>query len=382
MNSRERVLLAMNHKEPDRVPIWFGSIAASFIEKTYSNVADYLGFQYWRQPTSFFDSSKYDERIMKRMHSDLRFLINGAGGTNAWRPVKIYDDGTYIDGFNIRCKKVGDFSSNIIDHPMSRLKTVKEIVDYDQWVDNKAIVEHTADDIEEEAKSLKKKGEYAICGDIGWAHVELAAYLRGLDQWVMDVATRPEMAEALLKKLWDYQVPIIDKYLSVVGKYVDVTWTGTDYGMQTGLLMRPEQFRKYLKPWEKKKHDFIKDRTNGAPIVMHSCGSVYEIIPDLIETGIDGLNPLQPFAKNMEPERLKKEFGDKLFFVGGLDHQKIMTQEKKDIREFIDRLVRSYAPGGGYMFAPTHDIPPNISPEKILDAYDYMLEAGKYPISK
>jgi uroporphyrinogen decarboxylase len=380
MNSRERVLAALNHKEPDRVPIWFGGDSTGLIGKTYENLGDYLGIQFWRQMTSYFDTSKYDERIMQRLHSDLRFLTLGAGGTNVWTPVEVYDDGTYRDEYNIHLRKMGYFHSSIIKNPLRELKTVKDIINYDQWVDNKIIAEKAVEGLEDEGKLLWEKGEFAICGNTLWSQIELAAMLRGLDQWSIDLIKQPEIADAIMKKLWDYHVPIYENYLKVVGKYVDIIFISDDLGMQTGLLMSPKLYRDYLKAWHKKRVDFIKERTNGLPVIMHTCGSVYPLIPDLIEIGLDGIQSIQPFAKDMEPEKLKNDFGDKFLFVGGLDHQIILRQSINEIKEFIDRLLRIFAPGGGYLFASTHDIPPDIPPQNIVEAYDYLFKNGSYPI--
>ena len=206
-------------------------------------------------------------------------------------------------------------------------------------------------------------------------------WLRGFDQWIMDIATQPEITVAILKKIWDYQIPIYEKYLKVNGKYLDVAMIGDDLGMQTGLFISPDLYRQFLKPWHKKRIEFIKERAQNVPIILHSCGSIYEIIKDLIEIGLDGLHPIQPFARDMEPEKLKKEFGDKLLFVGGLDHQRILGKSKEEIEDFIDRLMKAYAPGGGFFLAATHDIPPDIKPENIIEAYDYVVKTGKYPIN-
>jgi uroporphyrinogen decarboxylase len=381
MNSRERIIAAMNHREADRVPIWFGSVATGFIEKTYENVCDYLGIRYKKHVTSFFDSSKYTEEILKRMHSDTRFLTNFNGGSKQWEPVKKFPDGTYTDSYNIRLKKVGYFSSSIVKNPMKELKTVKEIKDYDEWLDNKAIAAGAADGLVEEAETLKKEGEYAICGDIFWSFVELSMWLRGVYQWSIDIATQPELLEALFNKLWNYQTPIYEAYLNAIGKYVDVIFFGDDLGMQTGPIMSPEQFKLYLKPWMKKRIEFIKERTNGAKVIMHTCGSVYPLLKDFVDVGLDGLNPVQPFARNMEPEKLKDEYGNKLFFMGGIDHQHVLGKSIEDIAEFLNRLLKAYAPGGGFIAAATHDIPPEIPPENIIAAFDYVHENGKYPIA-
>ena len=299
MNSRERIIAAMNHKEPDRVPIWFGTAATGAVEKTYENMGDYIGIQFWKQVTSFFDTFKMDERLLKRLHVDVRAVTLGAAGGRNWYPEKIYPDGTFTNIYNIRFKKCGYFSSAIVENPLHNARTVEDIKTYDKWPDSKAIALEASKGLEDEAKYLKNETEYAVLGDILWSHIELSQWIRGLDQWLIDVVKRPEMIEELLQKLWDYQTPIYEEYLKTVGKYTDIIFIGDDLGAQDRLQLRPQQFRELLKPWLKKRIQFIKDRADNVKVLLHSCGSIYEIIPDLIEIGLDGLNPVQPFAANM-----------------------------------------------------------------------------------
>jgi uroporphyrinogen decarboxylase len=182
-----------------------------------------------------------------------------------------------------------------------------------------------------------------------------------------------------MKMLYEYQVKIYEVYFEKVGKYLDVVWTSDDYGAQEQLLISKDMWVEQVKPWAKKRAQFIKDRTD-AKLFHHSCGSIHNIIPDMIEIGYDGLNPLQPFADKMEPERLKEDFGDELFFLGGLDHQFILTKEPEEVIEFTERLLKAYAPGGGYIFAPTHVTPDSANVDSFVEAYDFVSNT-EYPMN-
>jgi uroporphyrinogen decarboxylase len=194
----------------------------------------------------------------------------------------------------------------------------------------------------------------------------------------IDMIENKELAFAILDHLYNYQAKMYEEYFRVVGKHLDVLWTSDDYGAQDGMLISRKDFIAYVKPWAKKRLDYIKERAPQAKVFHHTCGSAYDIIPDLIEIGNDGLNPLQPFAKNMEPERLKKEFGGKLFFLGGLDHQFILSKPPDEVKTFVDRLLKAYSPGGGFILGPTHVVPSNARIDSIISACDYAVEVSKH----
>jgi uroporphyrinogen decarboxylase len=160
-----------------------------------------------------------------------------------------------------------------------------------------------------------------------------------------------------------------------VGDHVDVVCQGDDLGMQTGLQISPEIYRKFIKPCHKKLYSFIRSKTD-AKIWMHSCGSIYDIIPDLIEVGVEVLNPVQCSAMNMELSKLKKEFGkDISFWGGGFNVQKIPFMSVEEIRESIKNVMYTMAPGGGFVFSGTHNILPETKGESIYEAY---MTAKKY----
>jgi uroporphyrinogen decarboxylase len=199
-----------------------------------------------------------------------------------------------------------------------------------------------------------------------------------MDEFFIDMIQNEEMAYSLFNSLFEYECKMFEIYFKKVGKFLDIVWVSDDFGAQYGLLVKKDMMVNQVKPWQKKRIDFIRERAPQAKIFLHSCGSVYDFIPDLIEIGLDGLNPLQPFATNMEPEKLKGEFGDKLVFMGGLDHQFILSRPVDEVKTFVERLVKAYAPGGGYIFSTTHVMPSSAKVESIVAAFEYIQEIGRY----
>ena len=198
---------------------------------------------------------------------------------------------------------------------------------------------------------------------------ENALWIRGFDQFLVDLMSDEKFAHALLDKITDLDIGFWDAQLSAVGEYVDVVCQGDDLGMQTGLQISPEIYRKFIKPCHKRLYSFIRSKTK-AKIWMHSCGSVYDIIPDLIEVGVEVLNPVQCSASNMDLRKLKKEFGkDMAFWGGGFNVQKIPFMTQEEIKKSIEEVLQIMAPGGGYIFAGTHNILPETKGESIFNAY-------------
>jgi uroporphyrinogen decarboxylase len=153
--------------------------------------------------------------------------------------------------------------------------------------------------------------------------------------------------------------------------------------MQTSLFISPKMYRQFIKPCHQRIYDIIHSKTE-AKVFVHSCGSIYDIIPDLIEIGVDILNPLQYGAAKMDRARLKKEFGEDLcFWGGGIDVQQVLPNASLDeIEEEVQRTIEIMAPGGGYVFVPTHNIQPDVTPDRLDKVYETALKYRHYPIAK
>jgi uroporphyrinogen decarboxylase len=166
-----------------------------------------------------------------------------------------------------------------------------------------------------------------------------------------------------------------------LGDFVHVVGFGDDLGIQTGLQFNPDLYRQLFKPYHRQIYGLVHARSQ-ARVFLHSCGSVYDLIPDLIEAGVDILNPVQTSAARMEPARLKQEFGGRLTFWGGgcCPHRVLPWATPAEVQADVQRVLKAFAPGGGYVFAPIHDIQSDVPPENIVAMYDAALRYGQYPM--
>lgn len=181
---------------------------------------------------------------------------------------------------------------------------------------------------------------------------------------------RPEFAELFLDKVLKLYLEFYGKYLDIVGPYIQLIDYNDDIGMQTGPLLLPAMFRKYLKPRYGKIFQLIRSKTK-AKIFLHSCGSVYQLIPDLIEIGLDVLNPIQPLATNMDIDGLKRRFGENLCFHGGIDIQRLLPNGSvEEVKAEVKRVARVGGIGGGLIIAGAHNIQADVPPENVLAMFE------------
>jgi uroporphyrinogen decarboxylase len=236
----------------------------------------------------------------------------------------------------------------------------------------------------EETKRQYETTDYALVADIMcMGPFEGACIVRGYEQFCVDLYWDTKFAEALLDKLTDAAIGLWDVFLSAVGEYVQVVAQGDDVGMQGSLYISPALYRKFIKPRQKRMFDFIHSHTR-AKVFYHSCGSVYDVIPDFIEIGVDALNPIQRSAAKMDIATLKKEFGRELsFWGGGIDVQQVLPfASLQEIEDEVNRTIDIMAPGGGYVFVPSHNIQPDVSPDRLCRVYETALKRRSYPIAR
>lgn len=381
MTPRERVLATLEHQEPDRVPMDFGNLeTAPMIGAPYGYEAlcRFLGIVDYQQPTIFSLGnvvSNSDERVLDRLGVDFRsvwpsqpqpeILANGLL-RDAWGIV-LKPSGAQIGVPNECC-------------PLRNAKTLKEIDEYPYWPDTHSPL--ITEGIREKAKNYRDRG-YAVFASAGYGmmHGHMYAFLRGFDRWLLDMKWDKEFARALYEKIGRVAIDYSVEFLSAIADYVDVIELSDDLGMQTQSLMSLEDYREFIKPHHKKWIAEIERVAPRAKIFFHSCGAIRQFIPDLIQMGVDILNPLQPLAAGMEPEALKRDFGDKLCFHGGIDLQRLLPfGSPEEIRAEVRAVLRTLAPGGGYILAPANAVPQEVPPQNLLAMYEAGKQHGAYPI--
>lgn len=369
MTSRERVKAALNHKQPDKTPISIGAtIVDGFTKVAKGNYEKYLGLEVTPDEITHkpMGTVKTPENITKMYQMDFRTVRLKAPWNN---PSKVFEDGSYLDDYGV-VMGPSEYYYDPIKRPLEGPIT-KEDIEKSTWPDPYA--PGRADGLREEARELYENTDYAIVADIMCGGpFEQAIWLRGFEDFLCDIYTEPALAEALMDKITEIDIGLWDVFLTAVGDYVDIVCQGDDLAMQDRAFIPLDIYNKYIKKYHKRIYDFIKTKTK-AKIFHHCCGSAYELIPGLIDAGVEILNPIQTSAKNMEPERLKKEFGKDLSFWGGIDTQKLLPYgTPKQIEDEVKRVIETMGDGGGYIFAPGHNIQALVSPENI----EAMLNAG------
>lgn len=370
---RDRFVATLNHQEPDRVPIAFGGPSCAIHAQAHRNLLAHLGYgggEAARVIDRILQIVEPDTRLWARFDVDVVWVIPDEG------PVIWSRDGDrFVDELGREFRRGGGFF-NQVGSPL-RLGTREELAAY-RFPDLRS--DRRAAGLAEKARQLYAAG-YGLVTDGPWGLYEYCSSLRGPSEFFMDLALNPDYAEALAERvLEEYLLPTYSLILAEVGPYVQMVGISDDYGSQTGLLFSPAVFRQVFKPRLRRLVEHIR-RLADVRIYIHSDGAVADLIPDFIEVGIDGLNPVQYTARGMEAERLKREFGrDFGFFGGGIDNEVLSYGRAEDVRRDARRQIRALAPGGGYLYATIHNIPPEAPPENVVAFFDTCLEAGVYPI--
>lgn len=382
MTSRERVLAALNHTEPDRVPIDLGGNQTGIHKFAYLELLRHLGMQ---DEMCIMDAvqqlAQPCEELLRRFHVDTRYIAAGAASDWKGGIVQERRDGRLwhdlVDEFGVRWSMPDDqpYFMDITLHPLAGA-TISDIKDYPF---PKGDDPGRFQGLRERALLLKKETPYAVVSGISGVIYETCWYMRGLENWYMDMMMNPEFCEALLDQTLQFWLDWFRVFLDEVGDVVDVIMIGDDLAGQGGPLFNPDTYRTIVKPRQKRLVQYIKGRTQ-AKIWYHTCGACAGYIPDLLDNGIDILNPVQISAADMDPAVLKREYGDRLSFWGGaIDAQHILPLgSPEDVRQVVRENLQALKPGGGYVFNNVHNIQAGVPPENIVALYDAAYEFGFY----
>ena len=372
MNHRQRFELALNHQEPDRVPIAFGGPECSINLSAHRRLLDYLGHQPEGDPPiidNILQLVEPDKRLYELFDVDVHWIIPHEPPVD-WSP----DREMYVDEFGRRFKAGGGFF-NQVDNPLQE-GTNEELARY-QFPD--LIAHDRMAGLKEKARHLNQAG-YGLTGDGAWGIYEISSSLRGDQNLFLDMALHQDYVIRLAERVYEeYIQPYYTMLLQDVGSWLQMVVISDDYGGQRNLLFSPDIFRRVYKPLLAKLVIHIRQLTD-AKIYLHSDGAVAPLIPDFIEIGLDGLNPVQYTAEGMEAKTLKQKYGNSLgFFGGGIDNEVLSFGSEEQIRRDVQQQIAKLGPGGGYIFASIHNIAPEVPPENILAFFNAGREFGKYP---
>ena len=370
MTSRERVLMALNHEQPDRPPIEVGGLVTAPTYGAYQKLKKYFGIENGSANIGGFKvMTDIDEEILVRCHADLRTHYMKFKGPE-WE-YKWISDKQFVDRWGVTHRDVGDYYE-MIKYPLAGDITIDDVLKY-PWPDfsDKSLYEGVG----EEVKKMYEESEYAICGTVNCNVMERIQWVRGLQNQLVDMYEDEDLAGMMLDQSTKMILDYLENYLPLVGDYIDVITYGDDLATQNSLLMSPETYRRIVKPRQAKVFDYIKKHSH-AKIFYHCCGSAVRMLDDLVDVGVDILNPVQPLAKDMDFKYLKDRFGKNLVFWGAIDVQELLPKgTPEQVAAFTKNAIDILGKDGGFVCAPSHNIQSDVPVENLLamcdTAYNY-----------
>lgn len=381
VTSRQRVRQALAHEEADRVPFDLGGTGLSTIHVTaYQNLRRYLDLPVAEPQIAFIAEQlvRVDEDLAERLQTDVRPVIPGtaAGFHYVLRDEGPYEAYTDEWGIGWHKPKDGGFYYDMYHHPLAKANSLDEMRAYPfpDPLDNERFVQ-----LRSQAEAAISKGKSVALAGPCAGIAEVYSWLRGFEQYYIDLALNPTFVAYMLDRLVEFKCAFWERALKEIGDLVDVVVEADDLGGQNSPLMSPKTYHSLIQPRHKRLFSFIKAQ---APVKLfyHTCGAVRVLIPDLIDAGIDILNPIQISSPGMELEGLKRDFGrDLVFWGGGADTQRVLgSSTPEQIREHVKQNIEALAPGGGFVFASVHDIQANVPPENIIAMWEAWQTYGTY----
>jgi len=432
MDSRTRVLRALEHKEPDRIPIDLGGMRSSGIMAiAYANLKRYLGIN--EGEIRVYDMCQQlaepEEWALNRFNVDVidvdrtlppaypKSSVTWVDWTlpdgtpckipSDWYPsiapvtvmpwkkgegkLKLVKENSswLLKWGNITWERMSENSVYFSDtyHPLEKAESTKDIDEFFEKAHDPEIrypyllTKEDVEGLRAKAKYLYENTDYALMAGFGGNFTEAGEFLLGYTKFLSYIMLKRNFIEYLFDKLLEYYKANLKLWLGAVKDYAQIAVFGDDFGTQAGPKFSPRVYREVVKPRASELYKYVKKSSNMY-VFLHSCGSIYELLPEIIDAGVEVLNPVQISARNMEPEKLKREFGDEIvFWGGGVDTQNVLWKgTPKDVRKNVIENVSVFAPGGGFIFATVHNITARVPPENILAVYEALEEHGNYPI--
>jgi uroporphyrinogen decarboxylase len=401
MTSRERVLAAIEHKDPDKVPVDLGATPSSGISAiAYGRLTEHLELENSR--TRIYDVvqelAQPEQSVLNRLGIDAVDIgrtfntedtdwydITLSDGSTAQFPAWFHPrpEGSALkayhpDGTHIATKPEGatffdqayfpyveGYPDTFDDLPEAMSKVLWAAMVHSPW--DHAGEEGFWQQLRERALRLREETDYALVVVAGCNLFEWGTFLRRLDNFLMDIYADPDNVERLLDALMEIHISTLEQVCSAVGDVADILRFGDDLGMDTGPFRSPQKYRKLFKPRHTRLCEYVH-KNSTMKTYLHSCGSIYKLIPDLIDAGYDVLNPVQTNAAEMDPATLKREFGkDVCFWGGGADTRTVLNNgTPEQVREHVRERLEIFSPGGGFVFNTVHNIMPDVPPQNIL----------------
>lgn len=417
MNSRERIRRALNHKSTDILPVNFGTSATGMHVSIIHKLRQHYGLDSGKTPIKIIDVYQ----LLGEIKDDLKTIIGSdisvveTNGTifgfnyDNWKEWELFD-GTPVlvpGGFNTEYSEDGRLyqypNGNKSLKPSAMMpkrgyffnaiirkkNSLNEELDYhDNLKEFEQLPEEELIRLRDIVNNLSTNTEYSIMGGkLAKASLGDVALIPGpelinpkgirdIEEWYMAMALKKNYIKKIFEKQSEIAIETYKNIFSYIGNNIDCVYvTATDFGNQNGLFYSRETYKELYKPFHMKINDWIHKNTKWKSFI-HSCGSIFKLIPDFVEAGFDVLNPIQISAKDMDPKRLKKEYGNDIIFCGGgIDTQKTLSFGKpEEIKDEAKRLIDIFSKDGGYIFSPVHNIQANVPIENVISLIEVIKE--------
>ena len=380
MNSRERLLTALDHHEPDRIPFDLGSTQVTGIHVVaYRRLREYLGLP--RVEPQLCDTIQQlalpDDDMIERLGVDVRglFPLN----SHNWNSVStdIGDYWEYVDEWGIthRRPKPNGLYYSMVRSPLSSPSLAPDQIRAYAWP-NTGDPRRIAG-VRDLALAYRAQGRAVMIKGVLAGVFEMAQRVRGMENLLMDMASNDALAGALFDKMVELKLAFWEMALPQLADAIDVVSEADDYGTQVSQLISPRMFRQQIKPRLKTLFARIQQLAPNAKLFFHSCGNVRPLLPDFVELGVDILNPIHITATGMEPTALKRDFGkDMVFWGGGVDTQGVLPNgTPQEVKDDVRRNIDALAPGGGFVFNTVHNIQADVPPQNIVAMWEELHKA-------
>ena len=369
MTSRERVREALKYRAPDRVPIDLWGSASRLCDRLYFDV---VHDQKWQDLGKFVSASRsgnyMDERVADLVGCDFRHIQFAKA--KYFAPT-VDADGVEFNEWGVGFKKVGG-EPMIAKVPF--MDADCSLIDKHCWPNPEDPGRLAG--VVDSARHWAEHTSYYVGTSslVSGLMLDIGPYLRGFEDFFVDIYVNPEFARALISKITDVLIEMHEYALKPIAPYIEWVEFSSDHGMQDRLLVAPEIYRDFFKPEYKRFFDAVRSVAPGAKIWMHSCGAIRDLIPDFIDMGVDVLNSLQPRAVGMDPFELKREFGKDIVFHGGLDMQGALSGTVQEARDEAKKCLDAFNYDGGYIFAPSNHFMQDIPLENFYAVYEVAKE--------
>lgn len=360
MNSRERVLATLNHKQPDRPPRDLGSTTATGIHPiAYSALKAKLGlneeFEYLSARALL---AKVEDSIIDIFGIDLLPIITESSSI----PPILDENLSYVDDWGVERRLPVDGGHYLVSGPpLANLNSYSELDSF-SWPAPRT----DFSDLNKQAQHLRKTTDKALVLNLDVGFLHQSQFMRGFDKWLMDLAADPEFAKYYMDRILDIWLADAKGMIDAVGDLADVVIYADDIAFQNSTMVSMSMYKNFFKPRQKQVFDLMID--SGMKVMYHSCGSILSILGDLVDLGVEVINPVQVSAKGMgETAKLKKEWGKHLTFWGGIDTHKVLPRgTTEDVRQEVWKRLNDLTEDGGYVLASVHDIQPEVPADNII----------------